>query len=571
MKVGIAFRFGLLLAMTGVFASGLTGYYAYNDSRDLLLRAAEERLLTATRALASQFLTGLENSALDAQLLAGDPRAAVALLSAPGPTRNKAEDDLAALFCEMLKTRPAYFQVRLIDADNHGIERVRIDRDISGLLRIRGDELQEKGHLPYVFDTLQLSPGTAHFSKPVINREIGAHAGEGKPSLHLSVPVYGNSKTPLGLIVINVDLGGKFKQLTAELPSEIGLYLANRSGDFLVHPDSSRAFAFDQGRRALVQDEFPATSVLFNDHKLQVVPTVKLAQRQGEGVVSAFVKQPLNTPQQDVFFVLGLSQPLADVLHDSDALGRAVLKIVLAFSALSVVLATLLARALTQPLKQILTAVNRFAIKHEQMPLPIKRSDEIGLLARGFENMRQQIEGQMGALQEKQRELDHLASHDTLTGLPNRRMFLDRLEHALARARRNDEPVAVLFIDLDKFKDINDSLGHATGDIVLRTTAQRMLSVIREADTVARIGGDEFVILLDGIVSKADTALVAAKVIETLGQPVEQDGHSLHIGASIGIACYPQDGSTGDELLGRADQAMYEAKCTGRNRYVFAS
>ncbi len=489
----------------------------------------------------------------------------------PGPERKKAEDDLAALFGEMMKTHPSYFQIRLIDAKQHGIERVRIDRDVGSLLRVEGDDLQEKSHFPYVFNTLQQAPGTPHFSKPVINREIGAHAGEGKPSLHLSVSIYDRNNVPLGLVVINIDLEGKFRQLGAELPKGIGLYLANRSGDFLVHPDSSQAFAFDQGRRARIQDHFPNTSVLYEEHELQVAPAVKEAQSLGQGMVSAFVKQPLNTPQQNVFFVLGLSQPLSEVLRESDTLGRDIQKIVLGFSALSIALAILLARALTQPLKQMLSAVNRFAVGHEQTPLPVERRDEIGLLARSFQHMRKQIEGQMGSLQDKQRELDHLASHDALTGLPNRRMLLDRLEHALARARRNEEPVAVLFIDLDKFKDINDSLGHATGDIVLRTTAQRMLSVIREADTAARIGGDEFVILLDGTVEREDIAKVADKVIETLGQPVEQDGHSLHIGASIGIACYPQDGKTGNELLGRADQAMYEAKCTGRNRYVFAS
>ena len=571
MKTGIAFRFGLLLALIGVLAAGLTGYYAYADSRELILRAAEERLLTATRVLANQFLIGLENNARDVQLLAGDPRAALALRTPPGPERKKAEDDLAALFGEMMKTHPAYFQIRLIDANHHGIERVRIDRDVSGLLRVEGDDLQEKGHFPYFFNTLQQAAGTPHFSKPVINREIGAHTGEGKPSLHLSVSIHDKEDVPLGLIVINIDLDGKFRQLAAELPEGIGLYLANRNGDFLVHPDGSQAFAFDQGRRARIQDQFPDTSVLYEEHELQVAPTVKEAQSLGRGVVSAFVKQPLNTPQQNVFFVLGLSQPLSEVLRESDVLGRDIQRIVLAFSALSVALAILLARALTQPLKQMLSAVNRFAIGHEQTPLPIERRDEIGLLARSFEHMRRQIEGQMGSLQDKQRELDHLASHDALTGLPNSRMLLDRLEHALARARRNEEPVAVLFIDLDKFKDINDSLGHATGDIVLRTTAQRMLSVIRETDTAARIGGDEFVILLDGTVERADIARVADKVIETLGQSVEQDGHSLHIGASIGIACYPQDGNTGNELLGRADQAMYEAKCAGRNRYVFAS
>jgi diguanylate cyclase len=260
MKMGIAFRFGLLLSLTGILASGLTGYYAYAASRGLLIKAAEERLLTATRVLSSQLMIGIENTARDARLLSGHPHAIAALRGPPGELRQAAEDDIAALFAEMLKTHPEYFQVRLIDALAYGIERVRIDRDVNRLLRIQGDDLQEKGHLPYVFESLQLPAGASYASSPVINHEIGAHAGENKPSLHLTAPVYSPDRRLLGLIVINVDLDNIFRQLAADLPPTLGLYLTNHHGDFLLHPDSSQAFAFDQGRRIQVQHQFPATA-----------------------------------------------------------------------------------------------------------------------------------------------------------------------------------------------------------------------------------------------------------------------------------------------------------------------
>lgn len=571
MKMGIAFRFGLLLALTGILASGLTGYYAYAASRGLLIKATEERLLTATRVLSSQLMIGIDNTARDARLLSGHPGVISALRGTPGHSRQAAEDDIAALFAEMLKTHPEYFQVRLIDTADYGIERVRIDRDLSGLLRIKGDDLQEKGHLPYVFESLQLSPGTTYVSSPVINHETGAHAGENRPSLHLTAPVYGPGRTQLGLIVINVDLDNIFKQLTADLPPNLGLYLTNHHGDFLLHPDSSQAFAFDQGRRALVQHQFPATAALADGLDQEVVTKAQLAEQQGGAAVSAFIKQGLSVPQQDIFFILGLSQPLAEVLRESDALGSTILRLVLAFSVVSVLLAALLARALTRPLNQMVNAVDRFAVEHVQMAMPITRRDEIGLLARSFEDMQRQIKSQMNTLQDKQRELDHLASHDILTGLPNRRMFLDRLEHAIARAHRSGQSTAVLFIDLDKFKEINDSLGHAAGDVVLRTAADRMLSAVRKIDTVARIGGDEFVILLDGAGDPAAIAHIADKITDSIAQPVMYGTDSLAIGASIGIARYPQNGSSVTELLARADQAMYVAKCNGRNRHVFAN
>ena len=207
----------------------------------------------------------------------------------------------------------------------------------------------------------------------------------------------------------------------------------------------------------------------------------------------------MNQPQDDEFFVLGLSQPTAAVLSDSDALGTAILRIVFAFSVLSLVLAVLLARAVTGPLHQMVRAVQRFTAVQERAPLPIARLDEIGVLARSFDEMQQKIEAQMGTLQAKQLELDHLASHDPLTGLPNRRVFLDRVEHALTRARRAESRLAILFIDLDHFKEINDQLGHAVGDVMLLAVADRMRATVRAADTVARLGGDEFIILVEDI------------------------------------------------------------------------
>lgn len=163
----------------------------------------------------------------------------------------------------------------------------------------------------------------------------------------------------------------------------------------------------------------------------------------------------------------------------------------------------------------------------------------------------------------------HLANHDELTGLPNRRLLLDRLAQALALARRAEEQLAVMFLDLDRFKTINDSLGHAVGDALLRGVAQRIVGIVREGDTVARIGGDEFVILLPRIESGTQASVVAAKVMETLAQPLRLEGHELHVTASVGIAVFPSDGETPETLLRNADSAMYHAKEAGRDNHQF--
>jgi diguanylate cyclase (GGDEF)-like protein len=174
-------------------------------------------------------------------------------------------------------------------------------------------------------------------------------------------------------------------------------------------------------------------------------------------------------------------------------------------------------------------------------------------------------------LQAKQLELDHLASHDPLTGLPNRRVFLDRVEHAIARARRAELQLAILFIDLDHFKEINDKLGHAVGDVMLLAVADRLRTTVREADTVARLGGDEFIVMIEDVDNVDAVAMVAHKIIESLATPVWYQEQSLAVGASIGIALYPNDGTTTTEIIAAADQAMYRAKSAGRNRYRLAS
>ncbi|HUQ74372.1 MAG TPA: EAL domain-containing protein [Burkholderiales bacterium] len=166
-------------------------------------------------------------------------------------------------------------------------------------------------------------------------------------------------------------------------------------------------------------------------------------------------------------------------------------------------------------------------------------------------------------------ELAQLAQYDTLTGLPNRNLLRDRLAQAVARVHREGWLSAVLFVDLDRFKEINDTLGHATGDEVLKMMAARMRTVLRQADTVARFGGDEFTILVEDVKTPSDVAGVARKILGVLELPMAVEGRDLFLSASIGIAVCPDDGKDSQTLLQHADTAMYQAKAAGRNGFEF--
>jgi diguanylate cyclase (GGDEF)-like protein/PAS domain S-box-containing protein len=167
--------------------------------------------------------------------------------------------------------------------------------------------------------------------------------------------------------------------------------------------------------------------------------------------------------------------------------------------------------------------------------------------------------------------LEALAHRDPLTGLPNRRLFEDRLEIALAQAHRYRQRVALIFIDLDRFKRVNDGFGHAAGDELLRGVAERLAASVREGDTVARLGGDEFVLLLPGIHYAEDLTAISRKLVESLRQPFKLDGREVRVTASAGISLYPEDGLEAEALVHSADTAMYRAKERGRDNFQLFS
>jgi diguanylate cyclase (GGDEF)-like protein/PAS domain S-box-containing protein len=164
-------------------------------------------------------------------------------------------------------------------------------------------------------------------------------------------------------------------------------------------------------------------------------------------------------------------------------------------------------------------------------------------------------------------QIKSLAYHDVLTGLPNRRLFQDRLSVAVAQAHRSGQRLAVLYLDLDRFKPVNDSFGHAAGDRLIQVVAERLRTCVREGDTVARLGGDEFTLLLPGVSQVVDVARVAEKVLDTLRSPFQIDGREIFATASIGISLYPEDGQDVETLVKNADAAMYRAKQQGRDNY----
>jgi len=221
-------------------------------------------------------------------------------------------------------------------------------------------------------------------------------------------------------------------------------------------------------------------------------------------------------------------------------------------------------RHLLQPVAVLTHALQSEALGRAHGPLPEVRVAETRDLLQAFHWMRKKV-------QERQSRLDHLAHHDALTGLPNRLLYRDRLEHALQICERSHSLLAVLFLDLDRFKQVNDTLGHLIGDLLLVEVADRLRRTLRNADTVARFSGDEFAVLMENIENRDEVTVVVKKVREALSRPYRLEGQEVRVSASIGIALGPLDARDADTLLRNADAAMYEAKRIGRNRFYFYS
>jgi diguanylate cyclase (GGDEF)-like protein len=252
--------------------------------------------------------------------------------------------------------------------------------------------------------------------------------------------------------------------------------------------------------------------------------------------------------------------PVRLVLHSSvsEAMGsfRRLSWLLLALSLLGllclVVGSVTIARGVTRPVRQLVSGARRIAGGDYSEPIAEPSSRELGTLARAFNHM---VEG----VRERERKIVHQSLHDALTGLPNRELFRDRLQHGLAAARRRGSMVAVLLLDLDRFKEINDSLGHHAGDLLLQQVGERVRQTVREADTVARLGGDEFAVMVS--VDDADAAVtLGQRIQDVLAPPFDLGDFPIEVGASLGVALFPLHGDDDATLLQKADMAMYLAK-----------
>jgi diguanylate cyclase (GGDEF)-like protein len=259
-------------------------------------------------------------------------------------------------------------------------------------------------------------------------------------------------------------------------------------------------------------------------------------------------------------FIVGLSRAsLRAEFRQQMAVHLLALTIIVLF--LSCAIHIVFRLSVLRPIQKLISASEQVG-RGQFHPVTLASSDEFGLLANAFNAMADEV-------RQEQAKLHRQANFDTLTGLPNRMMALDRIDQEIHRSHRTSQRFALFFIDLDNFKSVNDSMGHAVGDELLVATGTRLCDAVREADTVARLGGDEFLILAPDVPSDVEVEQIAERLIRSISEPQVLNGRKVVARCSIGIAFYPENGRTVEALMANADNAMYQAKAAGQGSAIF--
>ena len=532
----------------------ILGWFAYDQLRSTALERSSNQITTLMDQMARNFQIHQNVAQANVKLLAD-----TSLMRAYAVTQDEEEryvlmlPSLLKLFSNYLRAYPEYSEIRFLSPN--GYEDARITQ--RPLHNISEDE----SHTLF-FKALSQFKGESM-------AYIATHPDKDKISLQVAHPIrlidlaiqdrLNSTPTLRGYLVITMELDFMAEQMASSQIGKNGhTLIINNNGKIIFHQDPTQVGKYLPA--ALLK------KALETDKSKQLVP---VSSKKSQNLLSA-------RRLHESLLLIGIL-PETELLKASKNLGATLVWVVLGTVVLMVfVLLIAISFLMTRPLKQLMIAVREIG-KGRLMPkISLSSKDELGQLALSFQKM-------ADSLEKSRINIEQLAYHDSLTGLPNRFQTHETLRHMISIARRNNSKMAVLFLDLDNFKRVNDTLGHQVGDQLLKEMASRLSSVLRPEDSIllenqetssdilARLGGDEFVILLPRIDSSLDAAKVATRILDIMKMPFYFDDKEIYSTSSIGIALFPDDGTEVDDLIKRADAAMYQAKEQGRNNFQFYS
>lgn len=447
---------------------------------------------------------------------------------------------LATIFQSMLEVNPDYTQIRYIGLANKGKELVRVNQNRQGIYRVAESSLQAKENRTYYQQAKNLSQGSVMFSDINYNVENGKVEYPQVTTLRVLQPVYTAQQKTFGMLIINVNLLHYLRKVLIYDGIRYPVVLYNDFGDFLIYNNATKKLQY-----------FPNDTALPNGFlgNKAITSTQQIVPYLTDNKEYYVITHQIYASQQKDHSVLTMSIviPRSDLNEKDQGLAKNMLLWVLLVCCGAGFLIYLFAhrtmRYLTLMARSISESVQS---RSKHLFLPTKLNDEVGLLAKAFE--------------QKTQLLNKIALYDSLTGLPNRKNFVDHLEEAIQRANRSSRLVAVLYFDINKFKDVNDTYGHDFGDGLLVQFAYTLKACTRESAFCARIGGDEFCVILEDIPSIETMQEILQRYQNSLNKSYVVNGITFNVQIAGGVALFPNDASHADELLIKADKAMYVSK-----------
>lgn len=463
----------------------------------------------------------IDKAALDTRMLALQDNLQKLLTGDPEAITRLTHDYLS-----LATIKPAYEQVRFID--NEGIERIRVDQSSLGPIAITSKKMQDKHQRYYFTDAFKLSAGQVYISRMDLNIENGRIELPFKPIVRLATPVFDQQGEKRGIVIINLNSSALFTQLKNEAKNITGeLMLLNDEGYWLFgrERDAAWAFMFPRYKDRTIDKYYPG-----------IWPKIKTDQR---GYIMT----------SDGYFIFDTISISHHNTLDTDQ-----------------------TRSSSEPQRHewkliSLASDEDFSAAYRNMLPPLIMFFILTSIITGIGTLLYfRIQRKHLTAQQK---IEQLAHYDQLTGLYNRNLFIELLELQLAQSRRKNEALAVIYMDLDQFKPINDQYGHQAGDYVLQQAATRMREVLRDTDSIARLGGDEFAAILPSHGTRRQLSIIAQRVITSMQQPIHFNGQTINMSISIGIAIHFK-GQPLESLLHEADLAMYAAKRSKNVHFKYA-
>lgn len=528
----------------------ILGWLAYDQLRSSAIDRSSSQMTTLMDQMTRNFQMHQDVASANVQLFAD-----ASLVRAYALTKDEEDryvlmlPSLLKLFSSYLRAYPDYSEIRFLLKDGYEDARSTLT-PIPNISEYEGDTAFFKALSNFTGETL------AYVSTPPGNEKVALQVARPIKLLDLTTqdPLNG-IPTLRGYLVVTLQLDFMVEQMMASRIGKNGhTLIVNNEGKILFHQDPSQV---GQYISAVLLEKAFATA-----QNKQLVPALYL---ELNSLLSA-------RRLHDGLLLIGML-PEKELLQESQRLGTLVAWIVLGTLVLIIITLLIAIRFLmVKPLKQLRRAVSEIGYGNLNPKISLSSNDELGQLMLSFQKM-------AGSLEKSRLKIEHLAYHDSLTGLPNRFQAHEALRQMISLARRENAKMAVLFLDLDNFKRINDTLGHQVGDQLLKKMAARLSSVLREedfihrnnSDLLARLGGDEFVILLANIENSLDAARVSSRILSMMKEPFHLDDKEIYSSSSIGISLFPDDGTEVDDLIKRADAAMYQAKEQGRNNFQFYS